>query len=71
MKVKKYLSSRVKKKIMKVKDRVKMSPMWKYDSAVGSVTKVTKEYIIVKWDNIPGVWHYTEAQSKRLELIDE
>ena len=55
---------------MKVKQRVKMSPMWKYDHAFGEIIKVTKDYTIVKWDNIPGEWHYTEEQSKKLEVID-
>ena len=56
---------------MKINDRVKMSPMWKYDQAIGAVTKITKDYTVVKWDNIPGEWHYTEEQSKKLEVIDE
>ena len=56
---------------MEVKDRVKMVPMWKYDSALGNIVKVTKDYIVVKWDNIPGDWHYTKEQSKKLEFIDE
>ena len=40
---------------MKVKDRVKMEPMWKYKSAEGSVIKIQKDgYVIVKWDGING-----------------
>ena len=56
---------------MKIDDRVKMSPMWKYDQATGKITKITKDYIVVKWDNIPGEWHYTEEQSKKLKVIYE
>ena len=53
---------------MKVGDRVRMEPMWKYDSAVGVIKKIVENYIVVKWDNVPGEWHYTEDQSKRLKV---
>ena len=56
---------------MKVGDRVTMSPMWKYETATGTIEKVTTEYVIVNWDDIPGQWHYTEEQAKRLEVINE
>ena len=56
---------------MKPGDRVKMEPMWKYESAIGVIDKITESYIIVKWVDIPGQWHYTEEQAKRLEVIDE
>ena len=56
---------------MKVGDKVKMSPMWKYESAVGEIEKITESYIIVKWKDIPGQWHYTQEQATRLEILDE
>mgnify|MGYP001464654266 CR=1 FL=1 len=57
---------------MKPKDRVKMSPMWKYDEAVGTIKQVTKDgYVVVIWDNINGEWYYTKEQSKKLEVINE
>lgn len=57
---------------MKVKDRVKMSPMWKYESATGTIKKIQKDgYVIVEWDGINGTWYYTPEQSKRLELLKE
>tara|TARA_B100000131_G_scaffold310921_1_gene343122 strand:+ start:1282 stop:1458 length:177 start_codon:yes stop_codon:yes gene_type:complete len=56
---------------MKEGERVKMSPMWKYESATGIIEKVTTDYVIVKWIDIPGQWHYTKEQAKRLEIIDE
>ena len=56
---------------MKVGDRVRMSPMWKYEEATGEIQKITESYIIVKWIDIPGQWHYTEAQAQRLEIINE
>ncbi len=56
---------------MKTGDRVKMSPMWKYESATGTIIKVTKVYTVVKWDEVPGEWHYTEEQVKRAEVINE
>lgn len=51
--------------------RVCMSPMWKYNKAIGTVIKLTKEYTVVSWDNINGEWHYTKDQAKRLEVISE
>lgn len=58
--------------IMKAGDRVTMSPMWKHKKAFGSILKITSsEYVIVKWDNIPGEWNYTKEQSKKLEAISE
>ena len=56
---------------MKVGDRVRMSPMWKYDEAVGEIKKINKDYVVVSWDNINGEWHYTEEQSERLEVISD
>ena len=57
---------------MKVGDKVKMSPMWKYKEATGEVHKITADgYIVVKWVDIPGEWHYTKEQSKRLEVLSE
>jgi hypothetical protein len=56
---------------VKVGDKVKMSPMWKYENATGEIEKITSNYVIVKWDGIPGHWHYTDEQSKRLEFINE
>tara|TARA_Y100001938_G_scaffold146442_1_gene225288 strand:- start:1186 stop:1383 length:198 start_codon:yes stop_codon:yes gene_type:complete len=53
-----------------VGDRVTMLNVWKYDKACGIVDKITKDYVVVRWDNIPGYWHYTEEQAKRLELVD-
>jgi len=47
---------------MKKGDRVKMSPMWKYDEAHGVIIRITKDYTVVKWDNINGEWHYTKDQ---------
>lgn len=56
---------------MKKGDKVKMTPMWKYESAEGVVIKTTKEYVVVKWEGINGEWHYTSVQSKKLEVINE
>ena len=56
---------------MKVGDAVKMEPMWKYDVAIGIITKITKEYIVVRWEGINGDWHYTPEQASRLEVINE
>ena len=57
---------------MKVGDRVRMAPMWKYESATGEIQKITADgYIVVKWVDIPGQWHYTKEQAQRLEIINE
>ena len=53
-----------------VGDRVKLSPMWKYESAVGSVVSITKEYVVVQWDNVNGDWHYTNEQSQKMEILN-
>tara|TARA_R110001592_G_scaffold362495_2_gene676521 strand:+ start:377 stop:556 length:180 start_codon:yes stop_codon:yes gene_type:complete len=56
---------------MKKNDKVEMSPMWKYEKAVGTIIKITKDYIVVSWDGINGEWHYTSEQSKKLKLTGE
>ena len=56
---------------MTVGDRVKMQPMWKYKCAVGVIEKITESYVIVKWVDIPGHWHYTKQQAQKLEIINE
>jgi hypothetical protein len=54
---------------VQVGDAVKMEPMWKYEVAIGTITKITKEYIVVRWDGINGDWHYTPEQAEKLEKI--
>lgn len=57
---------------MKVGDKVRMSPMWKYDEATGEIRKITADdYVVVKWLDIPGEWHYTNEQAKKLEVLGE
>ena len=56
---------------MKAGNRVKMEPMWKYESAIGVIEKITESYVIVKWVDIPGQWHYTIEQAQKLEIINE
>ena len=56
---------------MRVGDRVRMEPMWKYETALGVVEKITADgYTVVKWDDIPGHWHYTQKQAEILEVIN-
>ena len=43
--------------------------MWKYESATGTVIKVTKEYVVIKWDDINGDWHYTEEQASKILVV--
>lgn len=57
---------------MKVGDRVKMAPMWKYDEAIGTIKQIKKDgYVVVNWDCINGEWHYTAEQAKRLEILNK
>ena len=57
---------------MKVGDRVRMVPMWKYVMAVGVITKITKDgYVVVVFDGINGEWHWTPIQAEGLEVINE
>jgi|TARA_R110001583_G_scaffold27089_2_gene97161 hypothetical protein len=57
---------------VKVGDKVKMSPMWKHEEATGEIEKMTVDgYVVVKWIDIPGHWHYTKEQAKRLEIIND
>ena len=56
---------------LQVGDRVQKSPMWKYESASGTVTKITKDYVVIRWDGVNGDWHYTEEQAHKISLISE
>jgi len=56
---------------MKVGDKVRASPMWKYPQADGTIIKITKEYTVVIWEGINGEWHYTQKQSKNLQILEE
>ena len=56
---------------MKPGDRVKMTPMWKYDEAYGHVKKTAGDYIVIIWEGINGEWHYTPEQAIRIEVIKD
>ncbi len=57
---------------MKAGDKVSMEDVWKHGYAVGQIQKITADgYVVVKWEGIPGHWHYTEEQAKKLEVMDE
>ena len=57
---------------MKVGDRVRMVPMWKYDEAIGTIKQIKRDgYVVVEWDNINGEWHWTPEQAEKLEMISE
>jgi len=56
---------------VEVGDKVRMAPMWKYEEATGEIQKITESYVIIKWLDIPGQWHYTKEQAKKLEIIDD
>lgn len=55
---------------MKVGDRVRMAPMWKYDEAFGVIKQIKGDgYVVVLWDNINGEWIWTAEQAQKLEVI--
>ncbi len=56
---------------MKVGDRVRMEPMWRYEVAEGVIEKIMSDYVVVRWKGIHGQWHYTHEQADRLEVIDD
>ena len=57
---------------MKVGDMVTVAPMWKYDVAVGYVTRIgTDGYVHVHWEGINGEWIYTPEQASRLKIINK
>ena len=55
---------------MKVGDRVTTAKVWKVENAVGTISTVAKDHIVVKWDEVKGSWYYTYEQAKELEVID-
>ena len=57
--------------MFKVGDAVKMAPMWKYACATGTVIKISKDYVVVRWNDINGEWHYTEEQAKKIEVLND
>ena len=56
---------------MNVDDRVTRDSVLRVKKPVGSVIRITNDYIIVKWDNINGQWHYTHEQAKKLQPIED
>ncbi len=54
---------------MEIGNRVRMAPMWKYEEAFGAIIKMSADYVVVKWDNINGEWHYTLEQAKKLQVV--
>ena len=57
--------------MFKVGDTVKMAPMWKYARATGTDIKISKDYVVVRWNDINGEWHYTEEQAKKIEVLND
>ena len=56
---------------MKVGDRVIDTSVLKVQNATGTIKKITKEFVVVIWDNTNGEWHYTPKQSEQMEVLDE
>ena len=56
---------------MKVGDRVTKAKVWRVENGLGTITKVAKDHVVVKWDEVKGSWHYTNDQAKEIEVIDE
>ena len=56
---------------MNVGDRVTREAVLRTENPVGTIIKITLDYVIVRWDNINGDWHYTHEQAKKLEAVNE
>jgi len=56
---------------MKVGDRVFDTSVLKMQNATGTIKKITKEFVVVIWDNANGEWPYTHEQSEQLEVLGE
>lgn len=56
---------------MQVGDRVTRDSVLRTVNPIGTVIKITLDYVVVKWDNINGEWHYTHKQANNLEAVDE
>ena len=56
---------------MKINDRVTKDKVMRTENPIGTVEKITKDYMVVKWDGLPGHWHYTKEQAKKLSVINE
>ena len=57
--------------IFKKDDRVTKSPMWKYETAVGTIIRVGKDgSCFVKWDNINGEWYFNSEQVKEIKPLE-
>ena len=56
---------------MRAGDRVTKEKVMDRINAMGTIDKITDHYIVVKWDEVPGFWHYTREQAKKLEVINE
>jgi len=56
---------------VKVGDKVTKDLVMRVENPKGTIVNITKEYVVVKWDNINGQWHYTFPQAEKLEVINE
>ena len=56
---------------MKVGDRVTKDKVHKTDNPIGTIANISQSYVVVKWDNIPGMWHYTPEQTKKLKVVED
>lgn len=56
---------------MKAGDRVTKQKVMSVENALGTVDKITKDYVVVIWDKVNGHWHYTHDQAAALEPVDE
>ena len=52
-------------------DRVLKEKVLNIRNALGTVEKITSEYVVVLWDDVNGHWHYTKSQAETLELLEE
>ena len=56
---------------MRVGDRVFDTRVLKMQNATGTIKEITKEFVVVTWDNANGECSYTHEQSEQLEVLNE
>jgi len=55
--------------MFKAGDRVTRDKVLKVENPIGTVEKITTDYVVVKWDKINGHWHYTKDQAKLMNHV--
>jgi len=55
--------------VMKVGDRVTRDSVLRTENPEGSIIKINNDYVVVKWEGLPGQWYYTHEQTDKLTIV--